>query len=270
MQRAVSNIGFPPYSHEEMLPVVKDMGFNHIEVAPSRIWKQTWQGLTSADVESYRCQIERYGLSVVGLHSLFFDQPTLTLFGDKAARSDLVDFMVHLSGVCRDLGGKTLVFGPPSARRRGDISKKEAHEIAQDAFQEICIRTEEHGTIFCIEPLGPKDTDFCNLIVEIQNLNRLINHPNMGIQLDMRALSANGELEAETFIQVKDKIKHVHVNADDLGILIEDDSVDHSKAGQSLRQIGYNGMISLEQRSVDEQNYIAPLVQSMKLIEKYY
>ena len=80
MPFSVSNIGLPPFKHEYMFESVKQIGFQGIEIAPSRIWQDTWQGLKSADVDAYRRQIENVGLDVVGLHSLFFDHPKKSFF----------------------------------------------------------------------------------------------------------------------------------------------------------------------------------------------
>jgi len=270
MPLAVSNIGLPAYEHSHMFTELVRLGFDGIEVAPSRIWRDTWQGLQASDVSKYRREIEKAGLKVVGLHSLFFDQPELSLFGDEESRVQLIDFMVHLSSVCRDLGGKTLVFGSPSARRRDVIPLKEAHEKAAYIFTEILQKTQGHGTVLCMEPLGPTETDFCNTIAEIKDLYDVIDHPGMGIQLDMRALSANQESALEMFESVKDKLVHVHVNAKDLGILNFDDGVQHEIFGQNLKEIGYGGYLSLEQRSVCEDDYLKPLTQSLQIIEKCY
>lgn len=269
-QFAVSNIGFPPYQHEHMFDAVKQLGFDAIEVAPSRIWKNTWSGLCAQDVERYRKQIEIAGLSVVGLHSLFFDQPDLTVFGEGDIRTRTVDFLVHLSAVCRDLGGKTLVFGSPSARQRREMSHNAALDTVARMFEDLERRTQGHGTVFCMEPLGPTETDFCNTISEIEELYRRIDSDFVRFQLDIRALSANREMEADVFERVAPGLAHVHVNAADLGELREDDGVEHEKAGQLLNAIGYRGAISLEQRSVNEQDYITPLAKSMEIMKEFY
>ena len=73
------------------------MGFLGLEVAPSRVWKNTWQGLSPKSVERFRIEVENAGLSIVGLHSLFYDKPELGLFRDTETRRLTLDFMVHLS-----------------------------------------------------------------------------------------------------------------------------------------------------------------------------
>ena len=87
------------------------MGLTGLEVAPSRVWEDSWLGLSPNVAEIYRSEVEQVGLTVVGLHSLFYDQPQLGLFrfGDNRVRT--LDFLEHLSKLCRDLGGTTLIYG---------------------------------------------------------------------------------------------------------------------------------------------------------------
>ena len=117
MKLAVSNIALTAFDHTSDLDGVAELGFEAIEVAPSRVWRDTWHGLTTVEVSDYRRRIESAGLGVVGLHSLFYDQPALGLFKDARHRADSMDFLEHLSKVCRDLGGRTLIYG--GGRKRG-------------------------------------------------------------------------------------------------------------------------------------------------------
>ena len=104
---ALSNIALSPYNHDNELERLAQLGFTGLEIAPSRIWKDTWRGLRAKNVKGYRDRIEAAGLSAIGLHSLLYDHPDLTIFGDRTERRTCLEFLIHLSGVCRDLGGRT-------------------------------------------------------------------------------------------------------------------------------------------------------------------
>ena len=77
---AVSNIALPAFDHADDFGRLRELRLEAIEVAPSRVWRDTWHGLTTIEVSDYRRRIVNAGLSVVGLHSLFYDQPGLGLF----------------------------------------------------------------------------------------------------------------------------------------------------------------------------------------------
>ena len=108
---SISNIALPAFDHADDFGRLVEFGLDGIEVAPSRVWRDTWRGLTTVEVTDYRRRVENAGLSVVGLHSLFYDQPDLGLFKAPRERAESLDFLEHLSKVCRDLGGKTLIYG---------------------------------------------------------------------------------------------------------------------------------------------------------------
>jgi hypothetical protein len=65
-----------------------------------------------------------------------------------------------LSKVCRDLGGKTLIYG--GGWRRDGLAEDETMAEAVRFFEDLTVRIEGHGTCFCFKPLGPGDSNFIN------------------------------------------------------------------------------------------------------------
>ena len=269
MKFAVSNIALTAYEHESELGQLAGLGLGGLEVAPSRVWHDTWDGLESAQVDAYRRQVEAAGLSVVGLHSLFYDHPDLGLFREPDVRARTLDFMQHLSAVCRDLGGKTLVYG--GGRQRGDVSAEGAVREAVDFMGELSLRIEDHGTCFCFEPLGPNDTDFIHSAFESLEIVKAVDRPCLKVQLDAKALIANDEVSPETFDAVRDVLVHVHANEPDLGPLgTSDGAVDHAAIGRMLRDIGYSEYVSIEQRMMDDADPLASVAISTQYLKACY
>ena len=268
MKLSVSNIALNAYQHAEELKSLPNMGLLGLEVAPSRVWQDTWKGLSPKSVEKYRNEVEKAGLSIVGLHSLFYDKPELGLFRDAETRQLTLDFMVHLSKLCRDLGGKTLIYG--GGRWRGNFSLNEATTYAIDFFSDLIPRIEEHKTVFCFEPLGPSDTDFINSVYESIGFVKRINHPAVRVQLDAKALVSNGEMKFETFKAAAPFLVHVHVNEPDLGILGTSGQVDNQEMATLLRNINYEGYVSIEQKMIGKQAPLVALRQSAKILKECY
>lgn len=268
MKFAVSNIALTPFEHGDELGRLPDLGLAAVEVAPSRVWDDTWKGLTADRVAYYRKQIESAGLGVVGLHSLFYDQPELGLFKEPAKRSETLGFLEHLSKVCRDLGGRTLIYG--GGRRRGDTPENEARAEAIAFFGELCARVEDHGTCFCFEPLGPKDSDFINSAMESLSIAREIGSPALRVQLDAKALVENEEAENETFENVKEMLVHFHANEPGLDVLGASGKIDHAFFGTALRDIGYAGYVSIEQRMINKDTPLADIEKSTRVLRKAY
>ena len=268
MKFAASNIALSPFNHAEELKGLRALGLSGLEVAPSRVWLDTWRGLTGKEVADYRRAVEDAGLGVVGLHSLFYDHADLGLFKDPDGRADSLDFLEHLSGVCRDLGGRTLIYG--GGRKRGSLPAEDARTEAINFFQELSTRIEDHGTCFCFEPLGPNDTDFINSALESLDIVNQVASPTLAVQLDAKALLENDEAGAETFEAVKDKLVHFHANEPGLGILGSSGAIDHAALGKRLKDIGYDGYVSIEQRMIDETDPLAAVRQSATILRECY
>lgn len=244
------------------------MGLSGLEVAPSRVWHDTWLGLKNSDVSGYRKSVEAAGLKIIGLHSLFYDHPELGLFRDPETRRQTLDFMEHLSKMCRDLGGSTLTYG--GGRKRGSVSLEKAFTESEAFFADLIPRIESHGTVFCFEPLGPADSDFINSVYDSIRLVESIDHPALRVQLDAKALVANQELNDDVFRDSAPCLVHVHANEPDLGILGSSGLIDHPLIGSSLQEIGYEGYVSIEQKMIGEDDPLVALSQSVDVLKECY
>ena len=268
MKFSVSNIALPAFDHTDDFGRLREFGLDAIEVAPSRVWRDTWHGLTTVEVSDYRNRIVNAGLGVVGLHSLFYDRSELGLFKQPAERAESLDFLEHLSKVCRDLGGKTLIYG--GGRKRGPLSKPEARAEAVDFFGELTKRVEAHGTCFCFEPLGPDDSDFINSALDSLAIVEEVGSPALQVQLDAKALVENDEAVIETFEAVRSKLVHFHANEPGLEVLGSTGKVDHALFGNALRAIGYKGYVSIEQRMLSQTDPLADLMTSAEVLKTAY
>ncbi len=262
---AVSNIALPAFDHLPALAALPGLGFTGLEVAPSRVWRDGWD---AAKVEAYRRAVETAGLTVVGLHSLFFDRPELGLFKAPELRARTLDFMVDLSALCRDLGGVTLIYG--GGRKRGELSAEAARAETRHFLSELLPRMEGHGTKLCFEPLGPKDSDFLNSAAECLALVEEIGHPSLGLQLDAKALMENGETGAATFAAVRGRLDHFHANDPGLVPPGSTGAVDHALLGRRLRAIGYTGWVSAEQRLLSEADPLADVARGGDVLTRCY
>ena len=265
---AVSNIGLPAFAHLDFLPRLMELGVTGLEVAPSRIWHDTWSGLSADDVSAYGQAVRDSGLKIIGLHSLFFDHPELGLFKGPDILMRTVEFLGHLSAVCRDLGGRTLVYG--GGRRRDGVPMPDAFAACDVFLDAVLPVMESHGTKLCFEPLGPNDTDFLNTAAQCAELADRFNHPALGIQLDAKALVDNDELTPSSFAGVTGRLDHFHANDPGLVVVGSTGIVDHAKIGAYLRDSGYVGWISSEQRMLNEQDPLADISASVRAIHACY
>lgn len=270
MKLAACNIALTPYDHGEELRHLPELGLEGLEVAPSRVWRDTWDGLSAADVERYRAAVEAAGLSIIGLHSLFWDHPSLGLFRGAATRAKTLEFLVHLSKLCRDLGGRTLIYGSAPARARGEMSAHDATREAIDFFAELCPRIESHGTCYCFEPLAPEDGDFIHTVRESRAVVEAVDHPALRLQIDAKALVANEEVGPEVFRDSAPYLVHFHANEPGMVALGDTGQVNHAVLGQYLHDVAYDGFVSIEQRMLDDADPLPDLARSARVLRECY
>lgn len=270
MKFAVSNIGLRPHNHLDDLAAVVAMGFTGLEVALSRVWPYDWNYPDTAKVEAYRRSVEAVGLTIVGLHSLFWERPELSLFGNAETVERTMDFLVQLSAVCRDLGGITLIYGSQTARTKGKKSIEQANAETVDFFSQLSHRIEGHGTCFCIEPLEREVADYVHSVLDSLAIVKTVDHPALRVQIDAKAMAMENEVRPETFEAVRDFLVHVHANEPGFDPLGTSGMVDHAQIGAMLNAIGYDGYVSIEQRMIGETDPLASIRQSANHLKECY
>ena len=129
---------------------------------------------------------------------------------------------------------------------------------------------EGHGTYFCFEPLGPNDSDFINSAYDSISLVKTLNSPGLKLQLDAKALVQNREATLQTFQDAGDHLVHFHANEPDLGVLGSSGEVDHAAMGRMLREIGYEGYVSIEQKLLNEADPLADVAKSAAVLRECY
>ena len=269
MKTAISNIALPSFDHIKEIYQLHDIGFDGLEVAPSKIWDDV-KKVKPKQVTQYRKQVETAGLRIIGMHSLFWDQPELGLFIDSITRQKTLDFLIHLSKICSDLGGSFLVLGSPQARRRNGISIDKANREIISFFSELSNYINNHGTCFVIEALGEDETDYIHTLIHALDIIKRVNKQELMSHVDAKAVFNANEANSEIFKKIKPILKHAHVNEPNLGILGETGKVNHGLFSSLLKEIGYQEYVTLEQRIVDQNDIIGPIRKSYQLMVKYY
>lgn len=245
MKLAVSNIAWEEGELCFYLGLLKKLGCDGIEIAPSRIWSEP---ISASREEGRRVRelISGYGLEVVGLHALLYTRPELKMFDSKETCEKTIEYIKELTRLCSDLGGRVMVFGSPRNRERGHRSTEECLSIATDFFYRLAVEAESHNVFICIEPLQ-QDCDFITSSLEGLNFVKQVGHPNFRLHLDIRAMQEAGEDFYSIFSECADVLEHVHVGNPNLSPPSHD-GFNHSAIGMALKKSGYNKYVSIEMR----------------------
>jgi D-psicose/D-tagatose/L-ribulose 3-epimerase len=192
------------------------LGYDGLEIAPFTL-SAAPETISTAGAAKIRATVEASGLVVTGLHWLLVKPEGLSLTDpDATVRSRTLKVMLHLIGLCAELGGAVLVHGSPRQRQ---IAPGETRSVAlarlQDALAQVALAAARVGVIYCIEPLARQETALINTIAEAAELVRSIDHPNLRTMIDC---SAAGLTETDTVPSLIDRwlptglIAHLQVN----------------------------------------------------------
>jgi D-psicose/D-tagatose/L-ribulose 3-epimerase len=192
------------------------LGYDGLEIAPFTL-STSPEKISATDAARTRAVVEASGLVVTGLHWLLVKPDGLSLTDpDAGVRNRTLEVMIHLIGLCAELGGSVLVHGSPKQRQ---IAPGETHAVAlarlQDALAQVALAAARVGVTYCIEPLSRRETSLVNTVTEAVELVRSINHPNLRTMVDC---SAAGLTETDPVPALIDQwlptglIAHVQVN----------------------------------------------------------
>ncbi|TFG81623.1 MAG: sugar phosphate isomerase/epimerase, partial [Spirochaetales bacterium] len=155
-----------------------------------------------------------------------------------------------------EIGCRTLTWGNGRSRLlpvEGDISTAREH-FYQFMFL-LCGIAERFDIRVCLEPLGPRRTNFLNSFEELEECLSLINKPNLAMAISPRDLMELGTDEA-ALLKYGTMIAHVHmehpVSPDTSVPPHPSDRYDYLPFLRALVTIGYSGVVALPPGSTKE------------------
>jgi sugar phosphate isomerase/epimerase len=246
MHFSFCNEGFGERPWPAVCTSLADAGYHGVEVAPFT-FANSVQEISARQRAEISEAAHDAGIEVVGLHWLLTKPEGLHIsHTDSAVRGRTRDYLCHLVDFCGDLDGRIMVLGSPAQRgRTGGATDEQAWQWAVETLGEVMPTAEERGVTLCIEPLGPDETDFVNTAEDGRRLAREIGHPNFRLMLDVKAMCTEDVPIPEIIRSSQDLLAHVHANDENRQAPGCGD-VDFGPILGTLREIGYNGYVSVE------------------------
>lgn len=261
MKLAISNIAWGRRLDDELLAFLVNAGAEAVELAP---------GLTELETDDQiaatAARLQQHRLDVVGLHSLLFEVPQLRIV-NESHRIDLLEYCDRLARQCRQLGGRFLVFGSPRNRSLDGLSRDAAWSQAVDFFQQLGAIGVARNVTFLIEPLP--DADLVRNHREGIKLVEAAASDGVSLHLDIRTMSTNGESPTAIAEQVE-YLKHVHTGGANLSFAGPNDGIKHAAYAGGLKDIGYDGFVTLEMVRSAEAPDFAALTQTLQFTREVY
>jgi sugar phosphate isomerase/epimerase len=267
MKRAASNLLLPAFDHFAHLPRLAERGIEGLEVAPFHTWPADQQAISASDVKIYRCAAEASGLQIIGLHGLTVEPLELGQLGAGPYRARTLAQFVHLSKVCRDLGGRTLII---ENRTHDGLSKRAAWIVFRDFMEDVLDQVAPHGTVFCLAPVGPDESDFCATPQETFMLANAIDHDAYGIHLSTRGLTIDGKTGHQAFCESRGRVELLHIEEMRRAELGSTKMIDHADLRVHLLASTYKGWISVVQKAGSASERLASLDRGLSFFERTY
>src|SRR5262249_29202240 len=132
---------------------------------------------------------------------------------DPHIRKETAAYLVALTELCSDLGGKVMVFGSPAQRRIPDGGTRDvAAERFLEAVRPALDLANECSITICLEPLPPPEADFLLTLNEARSLIHELAPPAAKTIFDVKSASSEERPLADLIREFAPYIAHVHAN----------------------------------------------------------
>lgn len=254
---SISNIGWGADHDNEMYQYLKDVGYQGLEIAPTRIFPNNpYDRLAEAKDWAEKLKTD-YGLEISSMQSIWYGRQE-RIFGTKEERCLLIDYTKKAILFAEAVGCKNIVFGCPRNRDTDDVLGN--YTIAIDFFREIGDYALEHDTIVAIEP-NPViyNTHFLNTTEQAVEMAYKSNSEGIKVNVDLGTIIYNEE-DINYLKQIPEYINHVHISEPGLKTIEKRDL--HSQTFSLLKKIDYDRYLSIEMGNTGN-------VRTVKIITKH-
>jgi sugar phosphate isomerase/epimerase len=126
-----------------------------------------------------------------------------------------------------------------------EVSRAQAWDWAAATFRDAVGRAEQRGVVICVEPLAPTETNFINTAAEAIQFVQQVPSPHFQIILDVKAMCSEAKPIPAIIRDSWPHFAHFHANDRNLkgpGF----GEVDFKPIAAALKEVGYNGFVSVE------------------------
>ena len=246
MKFAICNEIYQGWKLEDIFPHAARLGYAGVELAPFTLANAVTD-LSTAERQRIRDLAARSQIAIVGLHWLLVKPEGLYLnHPDAGIRQRTAKYFVELVDCCADLGGTIMVVGSPKQRNvLAGIARPQAWEWTAATLRDAVKRAEDRCVTICFEPLSPPETNFINTAAEAIEFVKPFNSPAFKIILDVKAMCFEAQPIPQILRESWPHFAHFHANDQNLkgpGF----GAVDFKPIAAALREVGYDGYVSVE------------------------
>lgn len=269
MKKAFSNIAWTKDDDSIVYEILKNSGFDGIEIAPTRVWDNL-SNLKASDLLNYKNEMSDFGMNIVAMQALLYGYPQYTIFENSNIRKVTLEYLKQCILIASGIGAKVLVFGSPKNRVIGDLERGKAMSVAVDFFSELGEYADKHNTVFCIEA-NPKEykTDFINTTYEAFSFVKDVNTKGFGLHIDTGTILMN----SSSVNMIEDMIEyifHFHISEPWLKPISKSNKKFHMEIASLLNCLNYNAWVSVEMGKGNTESVIETVKSVAEFISEIY
>jgi len=246
MKFAICNEIFQGWKIEDVFAYTSRLGYQGVEIAPFTLANSVTE-ISSSERNRIRGLAAAQGVEIAGIHWVLVKPEGLYInHSDSAIRKRTAAYFRDLVDFCADLGGKVMVVGSPKQRNvLPSVTLDQAWDWALNTFVEAVKQAEQRGVTICFEPLAPAETNFINTAADALRFVRQLSSTHFKIILDVKAMSSEAKPIPQIIRESWPNFAYFHANDKNLkGPGFGD--VDFTPIFAALREVGYDGFVSVE------------------------
>jgi len=249
---AICNEIFQGWKIEDVFSYVAKLGYDAVEIAPFTLANSVLD-IRKTERKRLRDLAARQGIEIAGIHWVLVKPEGLYInHPDRAIRERTADYFCELADFCADIGGTRMIVGSPKQRNvLPNVSVEQARDWAAETFYDAVARAAAREVTICFEPLGPAETNFVNTAEEAISFVQRQPSLHFKIILDVKAMSTEAKPIPQIIHESWPHFAHFHANDPNLkgpGF----GNVDFQPIAEALKEVGYNGFVSVEVFNFDE------------------
>jgi sugar phosphate isomerase/epimerase len=246
MKFAICNEIFRDWKLADVFEKAAGYGYQAIEIAPFTLAERVTD-IPAEERVRIRQLAQSHGIDISGIHWVLVKPEGLHIsHTDPEIRRQTSQYFCDLVDFCADIGGTTMVVGSPKQRNiMPGVTPDQAWDWARATFAVPVERAAARGVTICLEPLAPAETNFLNTAEETIEFVRSFNQNSFKIILDVKAMCSESLPIPDIIRQSWPHFAYFHANDRNLkGPGFGD--VDYKPIVQALREVGYDGYVSVE------------------------
>ena len=231
---------------------VAQTGYDCLETAPFT-FSIIVTDISASERQRVKDLAAKIGIEISGIHWVLVKAEGMHMtHTDASIRNKTARYFVDLVDCCADFGGRSIIVGSPYQRNLMDgVTYEQAWEWATDVFKDSVEHAAERDVVINFEPLAPSETNFINTHTEAIQFVQQLDSPHFKVILDVKAMCSMGKPIPEIIRESAGEFGYFHANDENLkgpGF----GAVDFKPIGAALKEVDYNGVVSVEVFKFDE------------------